>query len=345
MTTKSEMTIRISRLLATALPTALCSAAFALAMTLTAAEPQNGTYTDPDKVPASYAMQGEYVGDGKVDGVETKMGVQVIALGDDKYDVVGYFGGLPGAGWKRGEHSVHGSGQLKDGKVVFQSPEEADIGVLSDGVILVKSKDGKIEGSLKKVVRKSPTLGQAPPEGAMVLFNGKDKGAFVDGKLTDDGLLMADCITEKKFGDHMLHVEFRTPYMPAARGQGRGNSGVYLQGRYELQVLDSFGLDGKDNECGGIYSISPPDVNACLPPLTWQTYDIDFKQAVYDDAGKKTAPARVTIKHNGIVIHDDRELAHGTPGKFAEAPGPEKIYLQGHGNPVVYRNIWVVESK
>ena len=142
-----------------------------------------------------------------------------------------------------------------------------------------------------------------------------------------------------------MHIEFRTPFMPKSRGQARGNSGVYLQGRYECQVLDSFGLDGADNECGGIYSINKPVVNACLPPLAWQTYDIDFKAAKYGADGKKTTNARVTIKHNGIVIHDDQELTHGTPGHVPEGAEPYGLYLQDHGNPVAFRNIWVVDKK
>ena len=132
--------------------------------------------------------------------------------------------------------------------------------------------------------------------------------------------------------------------MPFARGQGRGNSGMYIQGRYEVQVLDSFGLDGKNNECGGIYSISEPKVNMCLPPLSWQTYDYDFTAAKYDADGKKVKNARVTIKHNGVVIHDDLELPNHTPGKHPEADSPGLLYLQGHGNPFVYRNVWVVEK-
>jgi hypothetical protein len=132
--------------------------------------------------------------------------------------------------------------------------------------------------------------------------------------------------------------------MPTARGQARGNSGVYAQGRYEVQVLDSFGLEGLDNECGGIYSIDQPSVNACFPPLSWQTYDIDFTAAQYDDAGTKTKNGRITVRHNGIVIHDRIELKHGTPGFHEEGPGPDSLFLQDHGNPVVYRNIWVVEN-
>jgi hypothetical protein len=131
--------------------------------------------------------------------------------------------------------------------------------------------------------------------------------------------------------------------MPAARGQGRGNSGYYPQGRYEIQMLDSFGLEGKDNECGGIYSISEPDVNMCLPPLAWQTYDVDLTAARFDDEGNKTENGYIRVWHNGVLIHD-RELEHMTPGgpvkEESAAPGP--VYLQDHNNPVRYRNIWVL---
>jgi hypothetical protein len=132
--------------------------------------------------------------------------------------------------------------------------------------------------------------------------------------------------------------------MPMSTGQARGNSGVYVQSRYEVQVLDSFGLEGKNNECGGIYSIAEPVVNMCLPPLSWQTYDFDFTAARYNVAGEKIKNARITVRHNGVVIHDDIELTHGTPGRHPEDPGPEALFMQDHGNPVVYRNIWIVEK-
>jgi hypothetical protein len=152
------------------------------------------------------------------------------------------------------------------------------------------------------------------------------------------------CVSKHAFGDHSLHVEFRTPFMPESRGQARGNSGVYVQGRYEVQVLDSFGLEGADNECGGIYKQSRPNVNMCFPPLSWQTYDIDFTAAKYDDAGKKTANARITVKHNGVVIHDNLELTASTPGYRPEGPGKLGLFLQNHGNPVAFRNIWAVDK-
>ena len=107
-------------------------------------------------------------------------------------------------------------------------------------------------------------------------------------------------------------------------------------------MLDSFGLPEADNDCGGIYKVATPQVNMSLPPLQWQTYDIDFTAARYDDQGEKTTPARATVRHNGVVIHDDVTLPCRTGGGDAEAPTPGPIYLQDHRDPVVYRNVWVL---
>ena len=132
--------------------------------------------------------------------------------------------------------------------------------------------------------------------------------------------------------------------MPKSFGQQRGNSGMYLVDQYECQVLDSFGLTGENDECGGIYTVAKPIVNMCLPPLSWQTYDVDFRCARFDEAGKKTEDAVVTIKHNGVVIHDKLKLK-ATPGGGQNEEKPGALYLQDHGNSVHFRNIWIVEKK
>jgi hypothetical protein len=108
-----------------------------------------------------------------------------------------------------------------------------------------------------------------------------------------------------------------------------------------VQVLDSYGLEGADNECGGIYTVSRPKINMCAPPLQWQSYDITFTAAKYDGAGKKTANARLTVVHNGVVIQDNTELPRVTGGALNDRENePESLVLQDHGNPVQYRNIW-----
>lgn len=298
----------------------------------------NPAYTNPADAGPDFPFQGEY--GGKLG--ERMWGVQVVALGEGKFDVVGYQGGLPGEGWQRGGDVKPGKGELKDGTVeVTGDTWQAKI---KDGVMSISHGDHKV-GELKKVERKSPTLGAAPPQGAIVLFDGSSPDHFEKGELVEGKLLGAtNCVTKEKFGDHSLHIEFRTPFMPKSRGQARGNSGVYVNGRYEVQVLDSFGLEGVDNECGGIYKQARPDVNMCLPPLAWQTYDIDFIAAKYDAAGKKASNARITVKHNGVVIHNDRELTAGTPGYRPEGPERLGLFLQNHGNPVAFRNIWAIEK-
>ncbi len=299
------------------------------------------TYTDPSKAGPDYAVQGEYYGKLFTESGEGTWGVQVVALGKGQFMLVGYEGGLPGDGWKRGDRKETGHGE-RDGAVVRFSGDGWK-GVLKDGKLTITSDDGEPGGTLKKIKRTSPTLGAKPPKGAVVLFDGSSADQFQDGKIVMGNLLLAGCTSKRKFGDHSLHLEFRTPFKPEARGQARGNSGVYIQSRYEIQVLDSFGLEGESNECGGIYKVAAPRVNMCYPPLTWQTYDVDFTAARYQN-GKKIKNARITVKHNGVLILDNVELPHETPGRIQEGPGPAPLYLQWHGNPVVYRNIWVVEK-
>ena len=303
---------------------------------------KSATFTDGEKAGKDFQIQGEYL----ADNGENKIGIQVIALGDGKFSFVAYPGGLPGDGWSRGMDTIAGKGELKDGTCVLtpDDPQHEGQGEWSDNQIAVTDGAGNEMFIAKKVVRKSPTLGAKPPEGAVVLFDGSSADTFENGKLMEKNLLAAtSCTSKEKLGDHVLHVEFRTPFMPKARGQGRGNSGCYIQSRYECQVLDSFGLDGKDNECGGIYKVSKPKVNMCLPPLSWQTYDIEFTAAKYE-GDKKVKNAMVTIKHNGVAIHENLELPKETPGCKKEGPADLGVFFQNHGNPVAFRNIWVVKK-
>ncbi len=297
------------------------------------------TFVNPRDAGPDYAVQGEYVGKLDTGYGEDAWGVQIVALGNSRFTLVGYEGGLPGDGWERGERKETGAGKRTGDVTRFDG--DGWTGELKGNTLRIIGPDGTDVGTLKKVHRASPTLGATPPHGAIVLFDGSSARAFRGGKIVMENLLAADCTSLRAFGDQMLHLEFRTPFKPLARGQARGNSGVYLQSRYEVQVLDSFGLDGKNNECGGIYKIVAPRVNMCFPPLTWQTYDIDFTAARYEN-GKKVKNARITVRHNGAVIIDDVELPHATPGRIEEGPQDAPLFLQGHGNPVVYRNIWVV---
>ncbi|MDB6173312.1 MAG: hypothetical protein JWL59_2623 [Chthoniobacteraceae bacterium] len=316
----------ISRLLYT-LPLA-----FFCALTARAADPQ--TFLTPAEAGPDYAVQGDYQGD--------KCGAQVIALGNNKFRVVGWSNGLPGVA-ADAEKTVEVEGTREGDKIPFKI--KGWHGELLPGGQLVGSSDEGETFKLTRIVRESPTAGAKPPAGAIVLFDGTNADAFDHGKLDDRNLLWSGPKTKQKFQDFTLHVEFILPFKPLARGQERGNSGVYLQDRYEVQVLDSYGLKGEFNECGGIYRQTAPKINMCLPALQWQTYDIDFTAAKFDSAGKKTKNAVATIKHNGVTIHENQEITGSTGGGQPESPEPGAIQLQGHGNPVFYRNIWIVEKK
>jgi len=319
------------------------SAALGLSFAGGAFAAEGQAFTDPAEAGPDFVIQGEYAGEIKApdqpDALKT--GAQVIALGDGNFHGEFFFGGLPGDGWERGAPQVPADGKIEDGKVTFEG--EGGTAVIADGKMKIFDVSGTEMGTLEKTERKSPTLGAAPPEGAKVLFDGKNTDAWKVGRMKD-ALLQAGAMTKDDFTDFTLHLEFRTPFMPKASGQGRGNSGVYLQNRYECQILDSFGLEGKDNECGGFYQIKEPSVNMCLPPLSWQTYDVDFTAAKFE-GDKKISNARVTVTHNGVKIHDDFELPNLTPGGApTEAPGKGPFMLQFHGNPVTFRNIWGVEK-
>lgn len=289
---------------------------------------------------SDFAVQGEYEGETKSDK-PAKFGAHVIAKGAGQFDVKIYNGGLPGSGW-----------DLKAPSKLTGKRDAKRTDVFRDQVQL----EGSIVGetfdlpavSLKKVTRKSKTLGEKPPAGAVVLFGGVGDEKNWDGgkivELSDGKFLNMGIKSKQKFQAFKAHVEFRLPWMPNSTGQGRANSGVYLQDRYEVQVLDSFGLNGENNECGGIYTQHKPLVNMCFPPMSWQTYDIEFVPAQFD-GDKKTKNGRLTLYHNGVKIHDNVEFPKECPGGQKETSMPGPFQFQNHGDPVYYNNVWVVEVK
>jgi hypothetical protein len=306
-------------------------------------------YTNAKEAGPDFAIQGEYAGG--VQPGDIPFGAQVIALGKSKFRIKFLKGGLPGAGWD-GKTVYFADAASKDGEITYSGKAK----IKEDQVMEYKgtSRAGyivcNIEGksTLKQVVRHSKTEGAKPPAGAIVLFDGSNADEWQGGKLVEGNLLNNGISTKRKFKDYKAHIEFRLPFMPESRGQGRGNSGFYfLQSMYELQILDSFGLKGENNECGGIYTIKAPSVNMCFPPLSWQTYDVEYKAARFDADGKKIiANPVVTVFHNGVKIHDNVEIPFCTEDhKRKITTNAGAIHLQNHGDPVYFRNIWLVETK
>src|SRR5262245_17707519 len=198
-----------------------------------------------------------------------------------------------------------------------------------------------------------------PPAGAVMLLDGKslegwtakDGKAPAKWKLVGGGVVQAgggDILSRRLLdGDFLLHVEFRVPYQPDQRGQARGNSGVNLQGRYEVQVLDSYGIEKPEmGDCGAIYGVRVPSVNAARAPTVWQSYDIEFRAPRFQ-AGKKTEPARMTVTWNGVKVHDQVPITtdNTTAGLGGDPARPGPLLLQDHGCPVQFRNIWLLERK
>ena len=187
------------------------------------------------------------------------------------------------------------------------------------------------------------------------LFDGTDlsgwksrwSGNTPDWKV-EDGIATVgheDIVSDYQFSDAHIHVEFRIPDMPDCTGQAKGNSGVYVHGCYEIQVLDSYGIENpRNDDCSGIYSIQDPLCNACLPAEEWQTYDIIFRAPRFNQYGEIAEDGRITLLQNGIVVHNNFILPSVTPGGITEnrrvAKGP--LMLQDHGNAVSFRNVWVM---
>jgi len=335
---------------------------------------------DAQTIGVELKLQGEYVGKDE----EKRVGIQVVARGDKSFHALILEGGLPGDGWDGGRYGLLESGPLSEGRAEFSSPSDAGVGAaLDENGLTLRRADKKI--LLKRVERKSETLGQQPPPGAIVLFGGAKPSvdAFEERKdiegmtapLMFDGNLMAGAVTKRKFRDYTLHVEFLTGWEPQNIPWRRADAGIYMLSRYEVAIGDSFGFDfdlsgavspyrpkladdknkmskfpaaktkSDPRVCGSVFTYPSKVPNSCLPPLVWQTLDIDFKAPRFDDNGKKTSKAVISVKLNGHQTVDKLEVNGPTPHGFKgpeTADGP--IWFEAFGRRVLYRNIWLVEQ-
>ena len=331
---------------------------------------------------ASY--QGEYQGtlEGKT------VAAQVVARGDRSFHALVLNGGLPGDGWDFGEYRLLESGPLEENRASFHSAGEDGSSAVLDPSGFTVTLSGK-SALLRRLERKSPTLGLVAPPGAIVLFD-VNKGAQnlesfearkdIEGLTIPtlyEGNLLAGAVTKQRFTDYSLHAEFLTGFEPENIPWRRADSGVYLHSSYEVAIGDSFGFDfdltgstgptspkffcaqlqqqkfavlkgarhpTSPRVCGSVFTYPSRVPNSCLPPLVWQTLDIDFKAPRFDGSGTKTSNAIISVKLNGHLSVDKQEVPRPTPHGFkTEAPtGP--IWFEAFGRRVLYRNIWVLEK-
>lgn len=346
-----------------------------------AAEAATRKLFDVQAIGVELKLQGEYVGQ---DG-EKSVGAQVVARGEKSFHALILEGGLPGDGWDGGRYGLLESAPLLQGRAEFRSlTDEGVSAVLDENGLMLKRGERQIQ--LKRVERKSPTIGQQPPEGAIVLFGGAtpNMDAFEERKDIEgltaptmfEGHMLAGAVTKRRFRDYQLHVEFMTGWEPQNIPWRRADAGIYMLSRYEVAIGDSFGFDfdlsgatsshrgklldekslspkfpmAKTNNaprvCGSVFTYPSNVPNSCLPPLVWQTLDIDFAAPRFDSAGKKTSKAVITAKLNGHLTVDKQEVNGPTPHGFKGPETPDgPIWFEAFGRRVLYRNIWVVEGR
>ena len=222
--------------------------------------------------------------------------------------------GAPGAG----------NAGANDGAGAGGASGEGSEGGTSEKVVLF---DGESLAEWRPIGGNGDAVWDLPGDGTMVVAPGS-----------------GNIVSRRTFGDVFVHVEYKTPALAASvTGQDRGNSGVYLNSMYELQVLDSFGLPPAINGCGAIYGVSVPSSSACHEQEVWNTYEIEFQAARFDDQDRKLTPARVlSARLNGVLVQDDIAVPNSTEAGQPEAPGPGPLMLQDHGNRVAFRSIWVI---
>lgn len=308
--------------------------------------------------------QGGWVNAPKKDGNaknNPNLVARVIGLGNDTYEIQ-----MLEEFDKRADFKVKTEATWKNGKMKFE--QNGFEGEITADTFKGVKKGGQYDTpfSLERVHRASPTLGKKAPANAIVLFDGSNLDAWQRDKgeaptwLIKNGFFEVlpkkenkgeggSIRTRQSFGDVKVHLEFRLPYEPEHRGQKRANSGFFVPGGYEVQILDSYGLGGMWNECGALYKQSPPKVNMCWAPGVWQTFDAEFKRLRRDSDGNKVDDAVFTVWHNGVKIHDNFHIQGTTSNTqkgrgMAEAGQDGGLSLQDHSNKIQFRNIWVVEK-
>ena len=286
-----------------------------------------------------YCLQGEYLYETGTPG--DGWGVQVVAIGEDRFQAALLSGGLPGYR-ADGRVRIELSGRKEPDGLTLTSPNKQSTIRIVDGTAAIVAGVALDTISLRKVFRYSPTLGALPPPRSIVLFDGRDTQAFRNAQVSREGWLKSGTELIPSYRDFTMHVEFLIPYMPQETSQSRGNSGIYIHNRYEVQILDSFGLRGEFNECGALYRYRKPAINMCLPPLTWQTYDLAFRAPRFDRCGRKQCHAVITVRHNGITVHDNLVVRNKTGAGEPEGPAVLPIRFQDHDDPVHFRNVWIV---
>lgn len=337
---------------------------------------------DPEMVGIELKVQGEYVGG---EGA-SKVGVQVVARGNRMFHALVLQGGLPGEGWDGGRYGLMESGVLEGDRVEFRSAGDDGASAVLDMKGLKLRRAG-MELDLRRVERKSATLGMQVPKGGVVLFGaGRDGMEAFEARKDIEGMtsptmygehMMAGAVTKQRFRDMTLHVEFLTGWEPENIPWRRADAGIYLMSRYEVAVGDSFGFDfdlmgsagpespklfceklkasrfpvltgarlqGAPRVCGSVFTYPSKVPNACLPPLVWQTFDIDFTAPRFGADGKKQSDAVLSVRLNGHQTVDKQSVARPTPHGFKgpeEADGP--IWFEAFGRRVLYRNVWVLE--
>lgn len=312
-------------------------------LSLLAALARAQEFMPPDRPPpADFQVQGEY--SGSIEGGEN-LGAWVVGQGGDKYNVVFLPGGLltlpgqAGGGWNR---TVRHSGSGTAANLATANGFKASITGAGEARVMKGTTQDNKAFTLNRVLRRSPTLGLVP-KAEWKAVHWFREGVAADltkwsprpdvPQMKYGGFLLRGVTSNESHGTVFLHIEVRSPYCPSCRDQGRGNSGIYLRGMHEMQVLDSFGLAGGDNDLGSIYRVKAPLVNAALPPLSWQTYDCYYTPGTGNSA-------TMTVYLNGVLVQDKSAVTVITEAGFSG----NSLYLQNHGNEVIFNNIWAVQN-